>query len=258
MKRENRKHAIICLIFLIIFDVTAIAVYVFSQSDNKNQDKGERIEKTEKSNEKYTTYDVKNTSVPKRKKDKDLLVLVNKKNAIPNGFYQPLHQLKNGKYVAETMYEDLKNMWSDCEADNPGYSIMVVSAYRTAARQTQILQEEIRKNRSAGMSEEQAQKDALQTVAPSGYSEHETGLCVDITSKANQRLDQTQETTPENIWLRKHCAEYGFILRYPKGKEKVTGYDYESWHFRYVGKEPAKEIMSRGITLEEYLSTLRR
>ena len=100
MKRENRKHAIICLIFLIIFDVTAIAVYVFSQSDNKNQDNGERIEKTEKSNEKYTTYDVKNTSVPKRKKDKDLLVLVNKKNAIPNGFYQPLHQLKNGKYVA--------------------------------------------------------------------------------------------------------------------------------------------------------------
>ena len=160
--------------------------------------------------------------------------------------------------MAEVMYEDLKAMWSDCEADNPGYSILVVSAYRTAARQTQILQEEIRKNRNAGMSEEQAEKDALQTVAPSGYSEHETGLCVDITSKANQRLDQTQETTSENIWLRKHCAEYGFILRYPKGKEKVTGYDYESWHFRYVGKEAAKEITSWGLTLEEYVSTLRR
>lgn len=258
MKRENRKHAIICLIFLLIFDVAAIAVYAVSQSDNRKSEKEQRIEKTAKENEKYTAEDVQNTATSKRKKDDDILVLVNKKKAIPKEFHPQLHRLKNGKYVAEVMYEDLKAMWSDCEADNPGYSILVVSAYRTAARQTQILQEEIRKNRNAGMSEEQAEKDALQTVAPSGYSEHETGLCVDITSKANQRLDQTQETTSENIWLRKHCAEYGFILRYPKGKEKVTGYDYESWHFRYVGKEAAKEITSWGLTLEEYVSTLRR
>ena len=57
----------------------------------------------------------------------------------------------------------------------------------------------------------------------------------------------------ENRWLQKHCAEYGFILRYPKGKEKITGYDYEPWHFRYVGKKAAKEIMQKKITLEEYL-----
>ena len=103
------------------------------------------------------------------------------------------------------------------------------------------------------MGEEEARKDALMTVAPAHYSEHETGLAVDIVSVANQRLDETQEDTAANRWLRENCADYGFILRYPRGKEDVTGFSYESWHFRYVGKAAAKEIMQRGITLEEYL-----
>lgn len=62
-----------------------------------------------------------------------------------------------------------------------------------------------------------------------------------------------QENTAENQWLRENCSRYGFILRYPRGKEDITQIDYESWHFRYVGVEAAQEIMSRGITLEEYL-----
>ncbi len=67
-----------------------------------------------------------------------------------------------------------------------------------------------------------------------------------------QLLDEGQEKTPENQWLREHCAEYGFILRYPPGKTEQTGIIYEPWHFRYVGAEAAAEIMEKGITLEEY------
>ena len=104
------------------------------------------------------------------------------------------------------------------------------------------------------MNEEEAREDALLTVAPAHYSEHETGLAVDIVAVTNQRLDATQENARENIWLQENCYKYGFILRYPKGKEEITGFSYESWHFRYVGKAAAKEIYDKGITLEEYLA----
>ncbi len=71
-----------------------------------------------------------------------------------------------------------------------------------------------------------------------------------------ESLDEEQQKTQEARWLAKHCAEYGFILRYPKDKTDITGIDYESWHFRYVGEEAAAYIMENGITLEEFLETV--
>lgn len=83
-----------------------------------------------------------------------------------------------------------------------------------------------------------------------GQSEHNTGLAVDITI---DHMDYTEiEKSPHYNWLLKHMADYGFILRYPKDKEAVTGFGYESWHLRYVGKKTAKPIMEKGITLDEY------
>ncbi|MBR3866797.1 MAG: M15 family metallopeptidase, partial [Butyricicoccus sp.] len=78
-------------------------------------------------------------------------------------------------------------------------------------------------------------------------------LAVDLCSQNYQLLDQKQEETPEFQWLAAHCAEYGFILRYPVGTTEITGIIYEPWHFRYVGETAAREIMEAGITLEEYL-----
>lgn len=72
------------------------------------------------------------------------------------------------------------------------------------------------------------------------------GLALDIVSLDNQRLEEAQEETPENIWLRENCWKYGFILRYPRGKEEITGIDYEPWHFRYVGRAAAEEITRLG------------
>lgn len=83
-----------------------------------------------------------------------------------------------------------------------------------------------------------------------GQSEHNTGLAVDITI---DHMDYTEiEKSPHYDWLMKHMADYGFILRYPKDKEDITGFGYESWHLRYVGKQAAKSIMEKGITLDEY------
>ncbi|MBR0485743.1 MAG: D-alanyl-D-alanine carboxypeptidase family protein [Oscillospiraceae bacterium] len=84
--------------------------------------------------------------------------------------------------------------------------------------------------------------------AKPGHSEHQTGYTVDCNT-----INETFINTPEGQWLDKHCHEYGFIIRYPEGKEDITGYDYECWHIRYVGVEVATEIYEQGLTLEEYL-----
>ncbi|MFR3322369.1 MAG: M15 family metallopeptidase [Lachnospiraceae bacterium] len=89
-------------------------------------------------------------------------------------------------------------------------------------------------------------------------AKHSTGLAVDLVALDYQILDGGQEQTPENQWLQENCGRYGFILRYPEGKEAVTDIHYESWHFRYVGVEAAQKIMSRGSTLEVSGSVLRR
>ena len=81
-----------------------------------------------------------------------------------------------------------------------------------------------------------------------GYSEHQTGLTIDCNT-----IDDAFGDTPEAAWLAQHCADYGFIIRFPQGKENITGYQYEPWHIRYVGADVAKEIQKYGLTLEEYL-----
>lgn len=83
-----------------------------------------------------------------------------------------------------------------------------------------------------------------------GYSEHQTGLTFDMKHADGSLITRT----PEAEWLKNHCAEYGFIIRYPEGKEAITGYDHEPWHLRYVGTAEAKKIMAAGQTLEEYLN----
>jgi D-alanyl-D-alanine carboxypeptidase len=109
---------------------------------------------------------------------------------------------------------------------------IVSSGYRSREKQTEVFEE------AAGG-----------TAAKPGESEHETGLAFDVTAMGNKDFDKT----PQYRWLREHCWEYGFILRYPEGAQDITGYPYEPWHFRYVGLPHAQTITANGITLEEYL-----
>ena len=93
-------------------------------------------------------------------------------------------------------------------------------------------------------------------VAIPGTSEHHTGLAVDIVDASYNHLNHEQAKRPTQKWLMEHCHEYGFILRYPKGKTDSTGIIYEPWHYRYVGTELAQELHDAGLTLEEYLQNL--
>lgn len=89
---------------------------------------------------------------------------------------------------------------------------------------------------------------AITYSAPPGHSEHQTGLTMDLDS-----LEESYGKTPEGIWLAENCHKYGFIIRYPEGKENITGYTYEPWHVRYLGKSTAKLVFDSGLTLEEFL-----
>ena len=121
-----------------------------------------------------------------------------------------------------------------------GYDLPTISGYRDFDTQVRLFNQYVRKD---GL------ELAIRYSAPPGQSEHQTGLCFDVAS-----LWRTCADTEEGIWLAEHCAEYGFIIRFPAGKEAITGYMYEPWHIRYVGREVAEEIMAEpGLTLEEYL-----
>lgn len=99
----------------------------------------------------------------------------------------------------------------------------------------------------------QCEAEVLTYSAKPGESEHQTGLCMDLISVQNPVLDESFADNPAYEWLTENAHSFGFILRYPKGKESTTGYTYEPWHYRFVGVEAATKIYEKGLTLEEYL-----
>lgn len=175
----------------------------------------------------------------------ELLVLVNKYHQLPANFQQynlvsmnPAYTVRDGKQylLAGVAYEKYIQM-ADA-AKKEGLSMLALSTYRTEDYQRYLYNDNLRTN---------GKVHADNYSARPGHSEHQTGLAVDICSVQN-----TFEYTPEFQWLQEHAHEYGYILRYPKGKEWITGYAYEPWHYRYVGTDVAKIIHEEGITYEEY------
>lgn len=179
-----------------------------------------------------------------------MLMLVNKWHALPEGYEPPsLTELSNGESVDERMYPSLQQMFDD--ARDQGVYPLVGSGYRTAEEQQQTMDDKISYYKGQGHTDADARSLASQSVAEPGYSEHQTGLAVDINA------DDERSTSDEvYAWLAENCAQYGFILRYPDGKTDITGITYEPWHFRYVGVDAAKAIMDAGICLEEYLGVI--
>lgn len=129
-------------------------------------------------------------------------------------------------------------MINDAKSDN--VVLIGNSAYRSYKSQ-----KEVYNNRVNAV----GRKKAEDYVAKPGFSEHQTGLCIDVTNRDKYFVKGTEEAD----WIANNCYKYGFIIRYPEGKENITGISYEPWHIRYVGKEIAKQIHNKGITLEEYL-----
>lgn len=180
------------------------------------------------------------------------LVLANPWNKLPEDYTVQLADIAGGHRVDARIVDDLDAMMKDMAKD--GCSAFVCSSYRTHSKQTTLYNNEVAEYLARGYSEEDAAVEAAKWVAIPGTSEHQTGLAVDIMSNYYLVLDEGQEDTAEQKWLMENSYKYGFILRYPNNKSEITGINYEPWHYRYVGKEAAKEIYERGICFEEYLA----
>ena len=137
--------------------------------------------------------------------------------------------------------------------------LFVTSSYRSYEYQEMLYNRYVSDNISAGMSQAEAEAEASKTSARPGESEHQTGLCFDfIVASMGGSLDERFENTPAFEWLSKNAHHFGFILRYPEDKVAITGYDYEPWHYRFVGRTAAMEIYHDGLSLEEYLDPMRK
>lgn len=175
----------------------------------------------------------------------NLDVLVNKTNRLDDHYIPPdlemisVQYSSNDKYLRKEAKEHFEQLSSD--AKKLGYQIIAVSAYRDYQYQHNLFQHYIK---------EKGESYALNCSAKPGHSEHQTGLSLDVMG-SNHDYDQF-ESSIEFDWMKNHAHQYGFILRYPKGKEHITGFKYEPWHYRYVGKDMASIIYTEGITLEEY------
>lgn len=179
------------------------------------------------------------------------LILVNADHKLPDDYSVDTAVLTNGFHADSRCCSDLQQMLDDCRQE--GLTPVVCSAYRTQEMQKTLFENQVKKQKAAGHSDEEAEIEAAKLVAVPGTSEHQTGLAFDIVDIDYQMLDLQQEKTAVQQWLLKNSWKYGFILRYPADKSDITKTDYEPWHYRYVGKENAKFIYDHNLCLEEYL-----
>ncbi len=182
------------------------------------------------------------------------LILVNKQHPIPEDYHFELAVFSAGLHCDARVKEDLLAMLK--AALSEGFNLNVCSPYRASETQVYSFNRKIKNNMAAGMSYAEAYRKASQAVTIPGCSEHEIGLAFDIVSDTYGALDFGFGKTGSGKWLAANCQRFGFILRYPAGKEDITGIEYEPWHFRYVGVEAATYIMEHGLTLEEFTEAL--
>ena len=174
----------------------------------------------------------------------DVTTLVNKYNKLPDNYERDdlvtldNEYSKKGEKVREVIYNDLKKMFDEAKKDN--INLNVISGFRTNEKQDTLFNNSIKKN---GLDH------ALIYSAKPGYSEHQLGLAIDINS-----VEESFKNTNEYKWLKNNSYKYGFIERYPEGKEKITGFGYEPWHYRYLGVDVATKIFTENITYEEYVA----
>lgn len=183
-----------------------------------------------------------------------ITVLVNKELSLPDDYVPKDLVVPNTKFSI-TYYDEKKLMRKEAAealeelfiaAEQEGYTLYGISAYRSYKRQYDIFTNNIKKK---------GFDHTLKYSAKPGYSEHQTGLAIDVSVKSIKNLlDSSFSNTPEGMWLDNNAHLYGYIIRYPENKTSITGYSYEPWHIRYVGVSLATYLYDNDLVLEEYYS----
>ena len=181
------------------------------------------------------------------------LKLVNNTYILPNTFAPDVTEVRDKQFFDTRAADALEELLS--AAEKAGYTVCIRNAYRPFSTQAYLFNGKASQIQwGTDMTLMEAETRARKIVAYPGTSEHQLGLCADIMDSADTTMNAEEtENLPLLLWLKEHCAEYGFILRYPKDKQEITGW-YEPWHFRYVGKDAAGYIMDKGICLEEFIA----
>ena len=188
----------------------------------------------------------------------DYLVLANKQTPLGED-YKPTDlkrlECRTNKemYLREDAERALCAMMLAMNADGIT-DVYVTSAYRSYSYQVGLFDKYVNQHMAEGMSREEAESAAAEYSARAGTSEHQTGLCLDFMTEDMSSLDESFEKTAAFAWLSRNAHKYGFILRYAEDKVDVTGYKYEPWHYRFVGRTAATEIYQSDLCLEEYLA----
>ncbi|MGG1685202.1 D-alanyl-D-alanine carboxypeptidase family protein [Pseudalkalibacillus sp. NRS-1564] len=230
------------------------------QNDSSKKEDEESDQSDEAKKDKSAAYPTMAETVEKNGENltvtnpDSIYVVANKERNLPSDFvpqnlvepdvssYAPKDDPK--RLMVKEAATALEKMFAGAKKD--GFELKAVSGYRSYERQEAIF---------AYNAEQRGEEVANQVSAQAGQSEHQTGLTMDIsTPSLGSSLTEEFGNTPEGKWVAEHAHEYGFVVRYLKGKEDITGYQYEPWHVRYVGKEAASDVHEAGVTLEEFFS----
>ncbi|MDT6460081.1 M15 family metallopeptidase [Enterococcus faecium] len=262
----------------VVIMIAAMGYVIFSDDDAHVQAGNQTVErtstKTTASKEKNSqttsskakdkeTQDRTSKQLPDVKTDDWQLVLVGPDHKLEKEIDEStqLASLSNGYLIDKRIAPEYEAFAK--AAEEAGFPLVMVSAYRSVSSQQQVFEQNVQDVMSRqGVSEEEATKITKETITEPGYSEHHTGLAVDVVdqnwynSYPSTVLDASYGDQPGAKWIAENAAQYGFIVRYPKGREDITKITYEPWHLRYVGKENAEYITKHQLTLEEYLNEL--
>ena len=190
------------------------------------------------------------------------LVLVNRENQLAEEIVMELYLTESGYQIDSRIQEPYLQLMEAGKA--AGMDFTMISGYRSIEQQQTNYDVNYQNSLASGLSEEEARTKTEEYIALPNASEHITGLAVDITSTAlanlegNSGLFPDLENYPEGLWLKENAPKFGFVLRYPKEKEAITGINFEPWHFRYVGIENAMYMTEKNLTLEEYIAILKQ
>jgi len=186
------------------------------------------------------------------------LILVNPWEPLPEDYDPELVEVHNQQYI-DARIKEAWNEWYDA-ALAAGHRLFFASGYRSVERQENNFNNQMNEYLNEGLSETESTARTKEFLTEPGHSEHHTGLALDLVDEewiaAGNGLEQSYENQASQQWLVDTMTDYGFILRYPEGKEDITGIQYEPWHFRYVGEENAQFIEEHQLALEEYIELL--
>lgn len=257
------------LVFKIFFSILFLGVFFaysymhfssgwftsgFSEAVESLSETGEADSQNTADAQASTTPTVEPTVAPTEEPESDLpdvdltsweMMLVNTENPLDENYAPPETTTLANDCVVDSRIADALTQFAEA-AQAEGLPVYLSSGYRSYSEQQYLYQRKIGQGYSA--------EEAAKIVAVPGTSEHQTGLCCDITDYYRELKDSSLEDTDTYKWMKEHCQEYGFIVRFPSDKQDITGIIYEPWHFRYVGVEAATYMMENNLCLEEFIA----